>query len=338
MFERYEKQMNYEKIGYKGQQRLQESKVLVVGCGALGTVTANNLVRMGVGHVRIIDRDYVELTNLHRQTLFDEEDLAAEMPKAIVAERKLRSINSTIKVEGMVKEVNSRTIEGFIEGMDCIVDCTDNFKTRFLINDVAFKHGIPWIYGGALGTSGMVKTFLPKENTGCLRCMIPKPPDSGALPTCDTAGVVNTLTGVVASLESNETLKVLLGFTEDVERDLVFIDLWDNTFKKIPQQRNNQCFCCVKEKYEYLEDKKPESTYICGQNSIQINLGQEEMNLEEIQQRLEQKNIRTRKNPYLLSFTADGVEIKLFKDGRAIVKNARSEETAKSIYAKYIGY
>ncbi len=338
MFERYEKQINYEKIGYKGQERLQDSKVLIIGCGALGTVVANNLVRMGVGYIRIVDRDYVELTNLHRQILFDEEDLEVEMPKAIAAEKKLRKINSDITVEGLVKEVNSRTIEDFIEGMDCIVDCTDNFKTRFLINDVAFKHHLPWIYGGALGSSGMMKVFIPEEKSGCLQCMIPKPPDSGSLPTCDTAGVVNTLTGVVASLESNEALKVLLGYNEEVEKDLLFMDLWDNTFKKIPQQKNEHCPCCVKEEYIYLKDKKPEATYICGQNSIQINLGHGDMHLQEIQQRLERKNIPTRKNPYLLSFKADGVEVKVFKDGRAIIKNARSEETAKSIYAKYIGY
>ncbi|NBG88489.1 ThiF family adenylyltransferase [Isachenkonia alkalipeptolytica] len=338
MFERYEKQMNYEKIGRKGQERLQKSKVLIIGCGALGTVVANNLVRMGIGHVRIVDRDYVELTNLHRQILFDEEDLKKEMPKAKAAEMKLQKINSEVTVEGIVKEVNSRTIEDFIEGVDCIVDCTDNFKTRFLINDVAFKNDLPWIYGGALGTSGMVKAFLPEENWGCLQCMIPKPPDSGSLPTCDTAGVVNTLTGVVASMESNETLKLLLGSIKEVEKDLLFIDLWDNTFKKIPQQKNDSCTCCVKKEYIYLDNKKPEATYICGQNSIQINLGQDNMNLKEIQQRLENKNITTRRNPYLLSFEADGVEVKVFKDGRAILKNAKNEETAKSIYAKYIGY
>ncbi len=338
MFERYEKQINYEKIGRIGQERLQQSKVLIVGCGALGTVVANNLVRMGIGHIRIVDRDFVELTNLHRQILFDEEDVANSMPKAKAAEGKLQKINSEITIEGMVKEVNSRTIEDFIKGMDLIVDCTDNFKTRFLINDAAFKYNLPWIYGGALGTSGMVKVFIPEEKSGCLQCMIPKPPDSGALPTCDTAGVVNTLTGVVANLESNEALKYFLGFIEEVEKDLVFMDLWDNTFKKIPQRKNEDCPCCVKETYRYLENKRPEATYICGQNSIQINLGQDNMNLAEIQQRLESKNIQTRRNPYLLSFEAEDVEIKIFKDGRAILKNAKNEDVAKSIYAKYIGY
>ncbi len=338
MFERYEKQINYEKIGRKGQEKLQKSKVLIVGCGALGTVTANNLVRMGIGHVRIVDRDFVELTNLHRQILFDEEDVSEDRPKAKAAEEKLRKINSEIRIEGIVKEVNSRTIEGFIDGMDLIVDCTDNFKTRFLINDVAFKNNLPWIYGGALGTSGMVKVFIPEEKNGCLQCMIPKPPDSGALPTCDTAGVVNTLTGIVGSLESNEALKYLLGRKEEVENDLLFLDLWDNTFKKISQGKKDDCPCCVRKIYTYLEDKKPEATYICGQNSIQINLGHDHMNLEEIQKRLEDKNIPTRRNPFLLSFEAEGVETKLFKDGRAIMKNAKNEEVAKSIYAKYIGY
>jgi len=338
MFERYEKQINYEKIGHKGQALLQQSKVLIVGCGALGTVVANNLVRMGIGHIRIVDRDFVELTNLHRQILFDEEDVSENRPKAKAAEMKLRKINSDIEIEGTVKEVNSRTIEAFIEGVNLIVDCTDNFKTRFLINDVAFKNNVPWIYGGALGTSGMLKVFIPEKENGCLQCMIPKPPDSGSLPTCDTAGVVNTLTGVVAALESNEALKYLIGAIEDVEKDLVFMDLWDNTFKKIPQGKREDCPCCVKGIYTYLEDKKPEATYICGQNSIQINLGHEDMNLKEIQQRLESKNIQTRINPYLLSFEAEGIEIKLFKDGRAILKNAKNEEVAKSIYAKYIGY
>ena len=338
MFERYEKQTNYEKIGRKGQEQLQKSRVLIVGCGALGTVVANNLVRMGIGHIRIVDRDFVELSNLHRQILFDEEDVLKNMPKAKAAENRLRKINSEITIEGFVKEVNSRTIEEFIDGVNLIVDCTDNFKTRFLINDVAFKNNLPWIYGGALGSSGMIKVFIPDEKSGCLQCMIPKPPNSGSLPTCDTAGVVNTLTGVVGALESNEALKYLLGCKEDMEKDLLFMDLWDNTFKKIPQKRKEDCPCCVKKIYGYLEDKKPEATYICGQNSIQINLGQENMNLKEIQGRLENKNITTRRNPYLLSFKAEGVEIKVFKDGRAILKNAKNEEVAKSIYAKYIGY
>lgn len=338
MFERYEKQMNYEKIGKEGQERLQDSKVLIVGCGALGTVTANNLTRLGVGYIRIVDRDFVELSNLHRQILFDEEDVEKNNPKAVAAQQKLQKINSEIIIEGIVKEVNSRTIEEFIEGMDLIIDCTDNFKTRFLINDAAFKNNLPWIYGGALGASGMVKVFIPEEDTGCLQCMIPKPPDSGSMPTCDTAGVVNTLTGIVANLESNEALKYLIGPREEVEKDLVYIELWDNIFKKIPQSKKTDCPCCVQEEYKYLADKKPEATFICGQNSIQINLGHENMNLKEIQRRLENKNIKTRRNPYLLSFEVENVELKVFKDGRAIIKNAKNEEVAKSIYAKYIGY
>lgn len=338
MFERYEKQINYEKIGHQGQALLEKSKVLIVGCGALGTVVANNLVRMGIGHIRIVDRDFVEITNLHRQILFDEEDVKENRPKAKSAEAKLKKINSDIKIEGLVKEVNSRTLEGLIEGMDLIIDCTDNFKTRYLINDVAFKYNLPWVYGGALGSSGMMKFFIPKEKKGCFQCAFPKPPESGSLPTCDTVGVVNTLTAIVGSLESNEALKYFLGKIDEVEKNLVFIDLWDNTFEKIPQQKNEACPCCVEGKFVYLEDKRAESIYICGQNSIQIDLGDTTMNLKEIQHRLEKNNILTRLNLSLLSFEVEGVEVKLFKDGRAIMKNVKNEEVAKSIYAKYIGY
>ena len=200
--DRYEKQRNFEGIGHEGQDKLKDSSALIIGCGALGTVVANSLVRSGVGHIKIVDRDFVELSNLQRQTLFDEEDAKNSVPKAEAARKKLMKVNSTIKIETFIKDVNSITIEELAEGVDIILDCTDNFQTRYLINDLAFHKKIPWVYGGVIGSTGVVKAFIPQEG-GCLRCMMTSPPPTGSLPTCDTAGVVNTITGIVALHQSN---------------------------------------------------------------------------------------------------------------------------------------
>ncbi|MCC5908963.1 MAG: ThiF family adenylyltransferase [Clostridiaceae bacterium] len=338
MEERYIKQMNFQGIGREGQELLKNSKVLVVGCGALGTVVANNLTRIGVGYIRLVDRDFVELSNLHRQVLFNEEDVHNNMPKVKAAANKLKKINSEIEINSIIKDVNSVTIEGMAENIDIILDCTDNFKTRYLINDVAFAKKIPWIYGGALGSSGSVKVFIPEEETGCLRCMMPTPPPTGSMPTCDTTGVLNTTTGIVAMIQTNETIKYLTNNKEEIERNLLYIDLWDNVIEKIELKKKEDCTCCVKGDFAYLNNKIPEAVHICGNNSIQIDFENTNIDLENLYKRLKNANISVKLNPFLLSLKVEKYDIKVFGDGRAIIKNASTVEEAKGIYAKYIGY
>ncbi|SET24515.1 adenylyltransferase and sulfurtransferase [Natronincola peptidivorans] len=337
MEERYLKQINFEGIGIEGQKLLKNAKVLLVGCGALGTVAANSLARAGVGYLRIVDRDFVELSNLHRQTLFDEEDIKNNIPKAEAAARKLRKINSDIEIDSMIKDVNSVTVEKMVEDIDLIIDCTDNFKTRYLINDVAFSKNIPWIYGGAIGSAGNVKFFLPEDGV-CLRCMMEVPPPAGSTPTCDTSGVINTITGIVAMMQVNEAIKYLTNNTAAIEKKLVFIDLWENVIEKIELTQRESCPCCIEKSFIYLQDKRPEAVHICGNNSIQVDFQEKINNIETIYKRLKDAGIEVKLTPFLLSIKADGYQIKVFDDGRAIIKNAKTVEEAKTIYAKYIGY
>src|SRR3954468_1046669 len=229
---RYARQMRYAPLGVDGQRKLLASTALVVGCGALGSVIANTLARAGVGKLRIVDRDFLELNNLQRQGLYDEDDVAAGLPKAIAAKNRLDKINSTIQIEAIVADVDHTNIERLLAGVDCLVDGTDNFETRFLLNDAAVKRGIPWIYGGCLGAEGQTLTILPGQ-TPCLRCLIPEPPPPGTTPTCDSAGILATIISVVASLESNEALKLLSGHPEAISRMWTVIDLWDNTLRQI---------------------------------------------------------------------------------------------------------
>ncbi len=339
MNQRYIKQVNFKGIGIEGQQKLKNAKVLIIGCGALGTVVANSLARAGVGTLRIVDRDFVELSNLHRQILFDEEDAKKGIPKVEAVKEKLQKINSTIKIEALIKDVNSVSIETMIEGIDIIIDCTDNFKTRYLINDVAFYHHIPWIYGAAVGSTGMVKVFIP-ERTGCLRCMMDIPPTAGSFATCDTAGVINTATGIVGMHQSNEAIKYVTQNIEQIEYRMVYIDLWENEFETMELTKRQDCNCCGQQQYEYLRDKKPEAVYICGNNSIQVDPHHSKGNisLNQINKRLKEAGIDVNLTPFLLSIKIDKYEIKLFDDGRAIIKNVKTIEEAKGVYAKYIGY
>ncbi|WP_026478095.1 ThiF family adenylyltransferase [Alkaliphilus transvaalensis] len=339
MKDRYMKQVNFKGIGIEGQEKLNQSKVLIVGCGALGTVVANSLARTGVGTLRIVDRDFVELSNLHRQILFDEADAENSIPKAEAAKDKLEKINSDIKIEAIVKDVNSITIEKMIDGIDLIIDCTDNFKTRYLINDVAFNHGIPWIYGGAVGSTGAIKVFIPNE-TGCLRCMMDTPPSAGSITTCDVAGVINTATGIVGMYQSNEAIKYLTENYQEVENRMIYLDLWDNEFQTMKLTKRENCSCCGKKEYQYLNNKMPEAVHICGNNSVQVdpNNSKGTISLKIIYDRLENAGVEVKLSPFLLTAKVEGYEIKLFDDGRAIIKNAKTIEEAKGLYAKYIGY
>ncbi len=334
--DRYSRQVVLPIIGQEGQKKLQQSTVLVVGCGALGTVTATCLVRAGVGRVRIVDRDFIEYHNLQRQVLFDEEDVRAQVPKAKAAERHLRKVNSSVEVEGIVEDVNYTNVQRLIQGADLIMDGLDNLETRYLINDAALKHGIPWVYGAAIATSGMVMNILPGE-TPCLRCVFPVLPEPGTILTCDTAGVISSAPFIVGSLQFTEAIKMLIGAREQLNRGMTILDVWDGTFRRIDAEPFEKCPSC-KGKYDFLEaEASTKTTSLCGQNAVQVlNLKAGILSFPEMARRLDPLG-SVSYNDFMLRFTADGREVVVFPDGRAIVKGVSDEAIARGIYAKYIG-
>ena len=334
--ERYAKQMLFAEIGREGQEKLLASKVVIIGCGALGTVIANNLARSGVGYIRIIDRDYIELSNLQRQILFDEEDLHNNTPKAVAAAQKLRKINSSIEIEDIIADVNPRNIEGFCQGMDIIMDATDNFNTRFLINDISVKLNIPWIYGGAVSSMGMTHTIIPGE-TPCFRCIMPSIPPAGAVDTCDLIGVLNSTVNIIASFQSVEAIKLLIGKKDVLVKGIRYVDVWDNDYEVIDNSKREDCPTCQKKDFEYLQNTTEDAVYLCGQDSIQINPINPAIVADNIIKRLETMKIKVQKNAFFLRFHIENIQFTLFHDGRAILKNTTDIAQAKSLYAKYIG-
>jgi molybdopterin/thiamine biosynthesis adenylyltransferase len=336
---RYDRQMRFAPLGEQAQRRLLNSRALVCGCGALGTVIANTLVRAGVGHLRIIDRDFIELNNLQRQVLFDEDDLAAQLPKAVAAAEKLRRINSSIEVEGIVSDVNHTNILEHCDGVDVIVDGTDNFETRFLINDAAHKLGIPWVYGGCIASEGQSMTIIPGE-TPCLRCLIPEPPPPGSTPTCDTAGILGSIVNVVASVQACEAIKLLAGKRDAVNRGLSIIDLWDNQFRlvRLDQLRDQGgCSTCRDAEYPWLSGERMSQTAVlCGRNAVQLRSTGGAVSLEELEAKLRGMSDVIR-NRFLLRATIDGYSLTVFPDGRAIIGGTDDTTVARSVYAKYIG-
>ena len=337
MQERYSRQVILPNIGEEGQKTLLKSRVAIIGCGALGTVVANNLVRAGVGKISIIDRDFVELNNLQRQILFDEDDMG--IPKAVTAAEKLKRMNSDVEIEAMVKDLNHMNAEKIMSGVDLVLDGTDNMQTRFLINDVCVKSKIPWIYTAAVGTYGMMMTIVPGK-TPCFRCFLPDVPEPGSLPTCDTAGVLNTIPVIIASIESTEAIKILLkeNITTNAESNLIFYDVWSNTFEKIAVMRDKRCRCCDEHKFDFLNAEKKEIiTSLCGRNAIQITPAKSaDISFKSLAERLKRSG-EVRFNNFILVFKERDKEISLFKDGRAIIKGTDDEKTARSLYARYIG-
>ncbi|HTN76020.1 MAG TPA: ThiF family adenylyltransferase [Pirellulaceae bacterium] len=340
-FARYIRQMRFKPWGESGQQALSTSRALVVGCGALGSVIINTLARAGVGHLRIVDRDFLELNNLQRQVIYDEDDVAAGLPKAIAAANKLRKFNSQIIVEPLVVDVSPANIADLVVDADVIVDGTDNFETRFLLNDAAAKYGIPWIYGGCLGAEGQTMTILPGE-TPCLRCLMPDVPPPGSTPTCDTAGILSPIINVIASLEAMEALKILAGRRAAINRTLTVCDLWDNRLRQIKLDnllaQRGECPTCSGLEYPWLDGTRGTHTAIlCGRNAVQLSFpGSSGVSLAELEQKLSAIGKVTR-NPFLLRFSIDDYVLTVFPDGRAIVAGTEEIAEAKSIYAKYIG-
>ncbi|MBI4286136.1 MAG: ThiF family adenylyltransferase [Chloroflexi bacterium] len=335
MTDRYSRQALFPGIGKEGQQKLGQGFAVIIGCGALGSLIASALVRAGVGKVRIIDRDFIEYHNLHRQVLYDEDDVRNELPKAIAAERHLKKVNSSIEIEGIVADVNFTNIEKFVHGANVILDALDNMETRLLINDAALKLRIPWVYGGAVASHGMTMNIIPGE-TPCFRCIAANPGRRGLFLTCDTAGVISPAPWIVASLQAAEAMKILVG-AKEVNRQLVVLDVWENTFHRLKVEARKDCPAC-QGKYESLGGKhRLRATSLCGQSAVQVldpRVGN--LALPDLAERLKEVGTVSY-NDYILHFTVDSNEMLIFPDGRAIVKNTTNETLAKGLYAKYIG-
>jgi adenylyltransferase/sulfurtransferase len=337
---RYARQIRYAPIGCEGQRRLLESRVLIVGCGALGSVLANTLARAGVGMLRIVDRDFLELNNLQRQVLYDEADVAAGLPKAVVAGQRLRQINSQIQIDAVVADVDHRNITGLVQNVDLILDGTDNFEIRYLLNDVAVERRVPWIYGGCIGAVGQTMVVVPGE-TPCFRCLHPEPPPPGSTETCDTAGILAPIINVIASVQACEAIKLLAGQREAVCRELQVFDLWDNRVRQIrldALRENNQCPTCVRRIFPWLSGERGSHTAVlCGRNSVQLSFPEHPtLSLRALAERLQGVG-RVACNNYLLRLTVDKFELVVFPDGRAIIQGTEDVAEARTLYARYIG-
>ena len=329
--ERYRRQIILSQIGEKGQQQLLKSQVLIVGCGALGTVVANNLCRAGIGTIKLVDRDVVELSNLQRQILFNEQDVG--LPKAVAAQAKLLEINSQVQINGLIEDVNPKNVEALVQGVDLVVDATDNFSTRLLINDVCVKHGIPWIYGGVIQTHGMVLNI--NDQGACFRCLLPQLPEIGSTPTCETDGVLNTIVMIIGSIQSNEAIKILT--KSEFEKKLIVYDVWTHSFALTEVVQESDCPCCIHKRFDFLSPKKSEIiTNLCA-NSVQILPPQgTRINLIELAEKIEKISL-IKANEFLIQFEHQGKQVTLFQDGRAIVKGTGDFGVARSIYSRYVG-
>lgn len=338
--DRYSRQMRFSGIGEAGQRSLSASRALICGCGALGSVLANTLARAGVGKLRIVDRDFVETSNLQRQVLFDEDDVAAQLPKAVAAAAKLRRINSAIEIEPIVADVDHRNLPGLLDGVDVILDGADNFETRFLLNDASVKFGVPWVYGGCIGAGGQTMTILPGE-TPCLRCLIQEAPPAGSTETCDTAGILSPIINVIASIQAMEALKILSGHREAIQRTLLVFDLWENRvlpMKAASLRDNADCPTCGRGEFPWLSGQRGTHTAVlCGRNAVQlVQPGASSLSLEALAEKLAGVG-RVTRNPFLLRLAVDDYLLTVFPDGRAIIGGTDDISTARSLYAKYIG-
>lgn len=333
--DRYSRQIIFPGIGKKGQIKLSKSCAVIIGCGALGSIISSSLVRAGVGRVKIIDRDFIEYHNLQRQIIFDEDDIQNQLPKAIAAERYLKKVNSSVEIEGIVADVTFTNIEKLVADADIILDGLDNFETRLLINDVSLKHNIPWIYGGAISSSGMTMNIIPGQ-TPCLRCLNPELSSGARIRTCETAGIISPAPFIIGSLQVAEAMKILVG-AKDINRELVIIDVWEGKFNRFEIGHRADCLTCQGE-YEFLEGKfGTKTTSLCGQNAVQvINPEINEISFERLAAQIRLIG-EASYNDFMLQLTVGGHEMVVFRDGRAIVKNTNNESLARALYAKYIG-
>ena len=359
---RYHKQMLFAGIGKEGQQKLGDSRILLVGCGALGCVLADAMIRAGVGHVRIVDRDFVELSNLQRLVLFDEQDVADHLPKVIAAARRLRRVNSEVTIEPIVADVDYANIAELADGVSLILDGTDNFEIRYLINDLSLEKNIPWIFTGCTGAVGQVMPVFPHESA-CLRCLMPLPPPPGATETCDTAGVLGPAVNVVASLQAAIALRILVGQTQQVDRKLHIVDVWNGSFRAVDVSKlreSQQCPACQNGERLWLTgSQRSASTVLCGRNAVQITPPEKlSLSLSDLAIRLALAGSVT-SNPFLIRVTiprsaeqpevespggdlvamndTTPFELTIFPDGRAIIRGTSDPAVARTLYSRYVG-
>lgn len=333
--ERYSRQVLFPGIGREGQHRLASAHIALVGCGATGSALASLLARAGVGSIRIIDRDYVEPSNLQRQSLFDEADAAQSLPKAIAAARKISAFNSQIVIEPQVADLVPANVESLMDGVHLVLDGTDNFETRYLINDFAVKASLPWIYTAAVGSYGITLNILPGK-TACLACLFPDPP-RGALETCETAGILNSAVNLAASIAATEAIKLLVGAHQQVRRTLLSFDLWRNQRAEIKaEQPKPGCRTCGEREFIHLAGEGRAHITLCGRNSVQIHERHRPIDFSEVSQRLRPHGA-VRHNDFVLKFWPEPYEMTLFPDGRAIIKGTTDTAIARSLYARYVG-
>jgi molybdopterin/thiamine biosynthesis adenylyltransferase len=331
--ERYSRQILFGGIGEAGQEALLRSHVAIVGCGALGSFHVAALARAGVGRLTIIDRDFIEPSNLHRQWLFDEKDAVEALPKAVAAERAVGRINSSIRADGIVADLTPGNIEELVRGAALLLDGTDNFETRYLVNDFAVSRGIPWIYGAAVGSYGLTMPVMP-ESSACLRCVYPSPP-SGAQPTCETAGVLNAIVSAVASLQVADAMKLLCGQT--VRPRITTIDVWTGVTRQVDMpERDPECPACGRRQFPALSETQRAPASLCGRNAVQIQEHERPLDLHALKERLAPLG-EVRVNDFVLRFFPQPYELTIFPDGRAIVKGTSDTGLARSLYARYIG-
>jgi adenylyltransferase/sulfurtransferase len=333
--ERYSRQVLFPGIGEKGQRRLRESKIAIVGCGATGSALLSLLARGGVGTIRVIDRDYVEQSNLQRQTLFEEEDAKESLPKAIAAARRVAAFNSEIVVEPQVADLTPANAEKLLAGAEIILDGTDNFETRYLINDFAVKNFVPWIYAAAVGSYGVTLNVIPGQ-TACMACIFPDSP-TGFVETCETSGILNSAVNLISAVSATEALKMLVGAEAKLRRTLLSWDVWQNERAELDaSQRRPECRACGKRDFIHLSGEGRPHITLCGRNSVQIHERNRPLDFAEVSRKLQPLG-QVRHNEFVLKFWNEPYEMTLFPDGRAIIKGTADTAIARSLYARYVG-
>ncbi|MBA3770403.1 MAG: ThiF family adenylyltransferase [Blastocatellia bacterium] len=338
MDDRYSRQILFSPVGTKGQEKLLSSRVLIAGCGALGSSHSEMLARAGVGKLRIVDRDFVEFSNLQRQTLFSESDAENRLPKAVAAKNRIAEVNPSINVEASVADINASNIESFVKDCDVVIDGSDNFQLRYLVNDACVKHSIPWVYGAAVSSYGSTMTIIPNE-TPCLRCVFEEMPDAGSSPTCDTAGVIMPIISTISAIQVSEAIKLLVDDKGSRHQTLMQIDVWTNERHAIKLgEPNPDCPACAQNTFEFLDVANgASSAVLCGRDAVQISPSRPtEIDLALLAARIQSAG-EVKHNEYLVRFFSGENEVTVFRDGRAIIKGTDDISVGRSIYARFVG-